>query len=91
MVQARKFLRDTGVDILVPNVGTEHRATADQVRYLSENAREISAALGKILCLHGTSSVKPEDLLKEQGFDISKGEFWQEGFNLIKKWLNEVK
>ena len=68
--QARKFLRGTGVDILVPNVGTEHRATAGQVKYRSENAREISAALGKILCLHGTSSVKSEDLsmLPKDGF-----------------------
>jgi fructose/tagatose bisphosphate aldolase len=68
--QARKFLSETGVDIIVPNVGTEHRATADQVQYQSDRAREISAAVGKILCLHGTSSVKPEDLSKlpEDGF-----------------------
>ena len=62
--QAREFLRQTGVDVIVPNVGTEHRATADQVKYQSERAREISAAIGKILCLHGTSSVKPDDLPK---------------------------
>jgi fructose/tagatose bisphosphate aldolase len=62
--QARRFLNETGVDIIVPNVGTEHRATADKVVYLSDRAREISGALGKILCLHGTSSIKPEDLHK---------------------------
>jgi fructose/tagatose bisphosphate aldolase len=68
--QARRFLIETGVDIIVPNVGTEHRATAGQVHYHSERAREISAVVGKILCLHGTSSVKPEDLprLPEDGF-----------------------
>ncbi|MHB0913166.1 MAG: class II fructose-bisphosphate aldolase [Armatimonadota bacterium] len=60
--QAQKFLRETGVDIIVPNVGTEHRATADQVKYRGDRAKEISAAVGNILCLHGTSSVKPEDL-----------------------------
>jgi len=43
------------------------------------------------IILNAGGTRKPEDLLKEQGFDISKGEFWQEGFNLIKKWLNEVK
>ena len=53
--QAERFLRETGVDILVPNVGTEHRATADKVNYLSNSAREISLRVGKILCLHGTS------------------------------------
>ena len=62
--QAQKYLSQTGVDIIVPNVGTEHRATADQVIYNSKRAREISAAVGKILCLHGTSSAKPEDLPK---------------------------
>jgi hypothetical protein len=58
------------VDIIVPNVGTEHRATAEQVRYRGDRAREISADVGKILCLHGTSSVKPEDLgqLPADGF-----------------------
>jgi fructose/tagatose bisphosphate aldolase len=60
--QARRFLRETGVDIIVPNVGTEHRATADQVRYRGDRAREICAAVGRILCLHGTSSVAPGDL-----------------------------
>ena len=62
--RAKQFLSRTGVDIIVPNVGTEHRATVDRVEYLSARAREISGAVGKILCLHGTSSVKPEDLPK---------------------------
>ena len=68
--QARMFLKETGVDIIVPNVGTEHRATADKAKYLSDSAREISHALGSILCLHGTSSVKAEELYKlpEDGF-----------------------
>ena len=68
--RARRFVAETGVDIIVPNVGTEHRATADQAQYNGERAREISAAVGKILCLHGTSSVKAEDLsrLPADGF-----------------------
>lgn len=68
--QARRFLRETGADIIVPNVGTEHRATADQVRYRGDRAREISAAVGPILCLHGTSSVAAADLagLPADGF-----------------------
>ena len=70
VAQAQRFLRETGVDIIVPNVGTEHRATADQVRYRSDRAREISAAVGRILCMHGTSSVAPGDLpgLPDDGF-----------------------
>ncbi|MCC7354386.1 MAG: class II fructose-bisphosphate aldolase [Anaerolineae bacterium] len=70
VARAREFLRETGVDILVPNVGTEHRSTAEEVRYHSDRAREISTAVGKILCLHGTSSVKAEYLpgLPADGF-----------------------
>jgi len=68
--QAVKFLRETGVDLIVPNVGTEHRSTVDKSEYKSERAREISTEVGKILCLHGTSSVRIEDLskLSEDGF-----------------------
>ncbi len=70
VAQAVRFLQETGVDILVPNVGTEHRSTADQVHYPRDRAREISAAVGKILCIHGTSSVLAEDVprLPEDGF-----------------------
>ncbi len=68
--QAERFLSRTGVDIIVPNVGTEHRATEDEVKYRGDKARDISSQLGKILCLHGTSSVKPDDLpgLPNDGF-----------------------
>ena len=68
--QAAKFISSTGVDVIVPNVGTEHRATADQVKYNSQRAKQISAEVGKVLCLHGTSSVNPDDLpkLPKDGF-----------------------
>jgi len=67
--QAERFVRETGVDLIVPDVGTEHRATAGSAHYLPHRAREISAAVGKILCLHGTSSVAAEALpsLPEDG------------------------
>jgi len=68
--QAERFRRETGVDILVPNVGTEHRATARQGVYRGDRAREISAKVGKILCLHGTSSLNERHLsgLSADGF-----------------------
>ena len=62
--QAREFLKETGVDIIVPNVGTEHRATTKKVKYNYKRAREISATVGKILCIHGTSSIRQEELYK---------------------------
>ena len=65
--QAQKYISQTGVDIIVPNVGTEHRATADQVKYDSQRAQEISNAVGTVLCLHGTSSVNPDELPRLPG------------------------
>ena len=35
-------------------------------------------------------SKKPELLLKEHGFDISKAEFWQAGFDYIKNQVNTL-
>ena len=68
--QAERFVSQTGVDIIVPNVGTEHRSTADKVKYNSKRAKEISDRVGKILCIHGASSVAKEDLssLPDDGF-----------------------
>ena len=52
------------MDIIVPNVGTEHRSTKAEAHYDSELTRQLSKAVGKILCLHGSSSIKREDLPK---------------------------
>jgi fructose-bisphosphate aldolase class II len=60
--QAVRFVEETGVDMIVPNVGTEHRATALEVRYNGDRARAISAAVGRIMCIHGTSSVAADQI-----------------------------
>jgi fructose/tagatose bisphosphate aldolase len=62
--EAQHFINETGVDIIVPNVGTEHRSLTASAHYDSELTRQITAAVGKIICLHGSSSVKKEDLPK---------------------------
>jgi oligoendopeptidase F len=36
-------------------------------------------------------SKKPEYLLKESGIDISKDEFWQQGFDLVAAKIHELK
>jgi fructose-bisphosphate aldolase class II len=59
---AERYFRETGVDIIVVNLGTEHRATAANLQYHSELACEISKRIGPCLCLHGTSSVPLEKL-----------------------------
>lgn len=68
--QAKRFVEETGVDLIVPNVGTEHRAARTVARYNAEAAKAISNAAGNILCLHGTSSVPHEilALLPAHGF-----------------------
>jgi len=70
VAEAQKFLAETGVDIIVPNVGSEHRATTQEVEYRSDRAREISAAVGNILCLHGSSSLRMSSVahLPDDGF-----------------------
>ncbi|MBI2844054.1 MAG: class II fructose-bisphosphate aldolase [Armatimonadetes bacterium] len=60
--QAERFLKETGVDILVPCVGTAHHAIKEKAEYSSERAREISSGVGNILCVHGGSSLGPEDI-----------------------------
>jgi fructose-bisphosphate aldolase class II len=67
VAQAERFLRETGVDVLVPNVGTEHRSPVSRARYQSERARAICAAVGKVLCLHGSSSLRLDDLARLPG------------------------
>ena len=44
-----------------------------------------------ISILNAGGSRKPEELLLEHGFDISKKEFWQKGFELIKSKVDELK
>jgi fructose/tagatose bisphosphate aldolase len=74
--QAKRYVEKTGVDLIVPNLGTEHRASARELRYHTDDARTISAAVGKILVLHGTSSLSPQDFkhLKDDG--IMKVNIW---------------
>ena len=73
---AVRYVEATGVDIIVPNLGTEHRASARELRYHGEEARQLSAAVGKILCLHGTSSLSPEDFVHLKDDGIIKVNLW---------------
>lgn len=55
---AVRYVEETGVDFIVPNLGTEHRVTSERdyvKKYESRRAREITKAVGKKICLHGTS------------------------------------
>lgn len=60
--RAKEFIEKTGVDMVVANLGTEHRASSQDLRYHPEAARAISSVIGPRLVLHGTSSVPPTQL-----------------------------
>ncbi len=55
------FVRSTGVDLVVPNLGTEHRSVGAgraERRYERELARLIRDRVGPIMALHGTSCLE---------------------------------
>lgn len=67
---AAQYLQETGADLIVANVGTEHRRTEGTVKYHREEARAITKKTGRKLVLHGTSSLKEQELesLASDGF-----------------------
>lgn len=74
--QARIFWEETGVDLMVVNLGTEHRATKSELKYHGDLAREISSLVGNKLVLHGTSSLTEEDLPKLADDGVCKVNIW---------------
>lgn len=54
---ALRYIKETGVDMIVANLGTEHRATGKELKYHGDLAREIKKVIGNNIVLHGTSSV----------------------------------
>jgi fructose-bisphosphate aldolase class II len=73
---AEHYHRETGVDLLVANLGTEHRRTEGTVAYHGPEARMISQRVGRRLVLHGTSSLKEEDIKHLRADGIVKVNLW---------------
>jgi fructose-bisphosphate aldolase class II len=74
--QAGRFLAETGVSLIVPNLGTEHRATAASAHYEGDLARAIRDRVGPIMVLHGSSSLSDADLPRLAGDGIVKFNVW---------------
>ncbi|MEI8200837.1 MAG: class II fructose-bisphosphate aldolase [Eubacteriales bacterium] len=55
--KAEEYLKGTGVDLIVANLGTEHRATGKDLQYHGDFARQIKEKIGIRIVLHGASSV----------------------------------
>ncbi len=73
---AQCYLEQTAVDLIVVNLGTEHRATAAELRYRSDLAKKIYEKVGFKLVLHGTSSLSRSDLTSLRQDGIAKVNIW---------------
>ncbi|MDP4133984.1 MAG: class II fructose-bisphosphate aldolase [Bacillota bacterium] len=73
---AKKYLEETGADIIVANLGTEHRATGKDLFYHGDAAREIKDLIGTRIVLHGTSSVTNKQVKNLFSDGICKVNIW---------------
>ena len=73
---AEGYYNRTGVDIVVANLGTEHRASKLELKYRADLAQSIQNRIGARLCLHGTSSVSTEKLATLFKDGICKVNIW---------------
>ncbi len=73
---AERYFKETGVDIIVPNLGTEHRAGAAALTYRDDLARAIHDRIGPRICLHGSSSVPPDQLDRLFADGVCKVNLW---------------
>lgn len=73
---AAKYYEQTGVDLLVANLGTEHRASAETLKYKDKQAQAITRRIGARLCLHGTSSITKDKLSHLFKDGIRKVNIW---------------
>ncbi len=74
--RAVEFVERTGADMVVANLGTEHRASASDLRYVPEAARAISGRIGPRLVLHGASSVPVPQLASLFDDGVCKVNIW---------------
>jgi len=73
---AERYIKQTGCDFIVANLGTEHRANASELHYFGDIAREIKARIGDKIVLHGASSVGSEQIVKLFNDGICKVNIW---------------
>ncbi len=70
------YRKRTGVDLVVANLGTEHRASGKDLQYHGEAARAIKELIGPRIVLHGTSSVSNEQVQKLFDDGVCKVNIW---------------
>ncbi len=73
---ALKYINETGVDMIVANLGTEHRASGKDLMYHAEAAKAICDVIGSKIVLHGASSVSNNQILKLADDGVCKVNIW---------------
>ncbi len=74
--KAEDYIRRTGADMIVANLGTEHRAAGKDLQYHGDLARKIKAKIGPKIVLHGTSSVTNEQVRALFADGVCKVNIW---------------
>lgn len=74
--KAKEYMEKTGVDVIVANLGTEHRATGKELKYHGDVARQIKAEIGEKIVLHGTSSVTNDQVKNLFNDGVVKVNIW---------------
>jgi len=76
--RADAYVKATGIDFLVADLGTEQQASGSgSVKYLEERARGLTSILGrKMLVLHGTSSLNKDQMLSLSGDGVVRVNMW---------------
>ena len=74
--KAKLYMQETGVDVIVANLGTEHRATGKELKYYGNVAREIKKEIGTNIVLHGTSSVTNDQVRELFNDGVCKVNIW---------------
>ncbi|NLO34983.1 MAG: class II fructose-bisphosphate aldolase [Clostridiaceae bacterium] len=74
--KAQAYLDGTGVDLIVANLGTEHRAAAGNLTYHGDHARRIREKVGPRIVLHGASSVPAGQIAGLADDGVCKVNLW---------------
>ena len=73
---AKRYILQTGADMIVANLGTEHRASGKELTYHADAAQRIKALIGPKTVLHGASSVPERQITDLFGDGICKVNIW---------------
>ena len=75
--RAIDFVRKTGVDFLVADLGTEQQSEGTEAKYLKDRAVRLTEGLSRsMLVLHGTSSLKTEDISNLNADGVVRVNMW---------------